>query len=157
MGTYSEKTKYLKDQYNLFDEAKQEAIPADETETAESVPVKEHTRKSKNRQADVFKGVPSRDEIIPLFEDQKFCADCSAEMKVIGREFLRREFRFIPAKGEVVNIYMETAKYPVCSKAPEMEKAVQSVKSLTPETLISHSYATAYVVAWVMYQKYANS
>lgn len=69
MGTYSEKTKYLKDQYNLFDEAKQEAIPDDETETAESVPVKEHTRKSKNRQADVFKGVPSRDEIIPRSED----------------------------------------------------------------------------------------
>ena len=76
---------------------------------------------------------------------------------LIGREFLRREFRFIPTKEEVVNIYMETAKYPVCSKAPAMEKAVQSVKSLTPETLISHSYATAYVVAWVMYQKYANS
>ncbi len=78
-------------------------------------------------------------------------------MKVIGREFLRREFRFIPAKGKVVNIYMETAKYPVCSKSPAMEKAVQAVKSLTPEALIPHSYATAYVVAWVMYQKYANS
>mgnify|MGYP002681432285 FL=1 len=43
-GTSSEKTKYLKDQYNLFDEAEQEAIPADETETAESVPVKEHSK-----------------------------------------------------------------------------------------------------------------
>lgn len=156
-GTSSEKTKNLEGQYNLFDEAEQEAIPVDETETAGSVPVKEHTRKPKSRQADVFKGVPSRDEIIPLFEDQKFCADCGAEMKVIGREFLRREFRFIPAKGEVVNIYVETAKCPVCSEAPAMEKAVQFVKSHAPEALILHSYATASVVAWVMYQKYANS
>ena len=92
-GTSSEKTKNLEGQYNLFDEAEQEAIPVDETETAGSVPVKEHTRKPKSRQADVFKGVSSRDEIIPLSEDQKFCADCGAEMKVIGREFLRREFR----------------------------------------------------------------
>lgn len=156
-GTSSEKTKNLEGQYNLFDEAEQEAIPVDETETAGSVPVKEHTRKPKSRQADVFKGVPSRDEIIPLSEDQKFCADCGAEMKVIGREFLRREFRFIPAKGEVVNIYVETAKCPVCSEAPAMEKAVQFVKSHAPEALILHSYATASVVAWVMYQKYANS
>lgn len=156
-GTSSEKTKNLEGQYNLFDEAEQEAIPVDETETAGSVPVKEHTRKPKSRQADVFKGVPSRDEIIPLSEDQKFCADCGAEMKVIGREFLRREFRFIPAKGEVVNIYVETAKCPVCSEAPAMEKAVQFVKSHAPEALILHSYATASVVVWVMYQKYANS
>lgn len=156
-GTSSEKTKNLEGQYNLFDEAEQEAIPVDETETAGAVPVKEHTRKPKSRQADVFKGVPSRDEIIPLSEDQKFCADCGAERKVIGREFLRREFRFIPAKGEVVNIYVETAKCPVCSEAPAMEKAVQFVKSHAPEALILHSYATASVVAWVMYQKYANS
>lgn len=156
-GTSSEKTKNLEGQYNLFDEAEQEAISTEETEIAESVPVKEHTRKAKSRQADVFKGVPSRDEIIPLSEDQKFCADCGAEMKVIGREFIRREFRFTPAKGEVVNIYVETAKCPVCSEAPAMEKAVQFVKSHAPEALIPHSYATASVVAWVMYQKYANS
>ena len=156
-GTSSEKTKNLEGQYNLFDEAEQEAMPTDETEIAESVPVKEHTRKAKSRQADVFKGVPSRDEIIPLSEDQKFCADCGAEMKVIGREFIRKEFRFTPAKGEVVNIYVETAKCPVCSESPAMEKAVQFVKSHAPEALIPHSYATASVVAWVMYQKYANS
>ena len=156
-GTSSEKTKNLEGQYNLFDEAEQEAIPMDETEIAGSVPVKEHTRKAKSKQADVFKGVPSRDEVIPLSEDQKFCTDCGAEMKVVGREFVRREFHFTPAKGEVVNIYIETAKCPVCSEAPAMERAVQFVKSHAPEALIPHSYATASVVAWVMYQKYANS
>lgn len=156
-GTSSEKTKNLEGQYNLFDEAEQEAIPMDETEIAESVPVKEHTRKAKSKQADVFKGVPSLDEVIPLSEDQKFCTDCGAEMKVVGREFVRREFHFTPAKGEVVNIYIETAKCPVCSEAPAMERAVQFVKSHAPEALIPHSYATASVVAWVMYQKYANS
>ena len=48
-GTSSEKTKNLEGQYNLFDEAEQEAIPVDETETAGSVPVKEHIRKPKSR------------------------------------------------------------------------------------------------------------
>lgn len=156
-GTSSEKTKNLEGQYSLFDEAEQEAMPTDETEIAESFPVKEHTRKAKSKQSDVFKGVPSRDEIIPLSEEQKRCTDCGAQMKVIGKEFVRREFRFTPAKGEVVNIYVETAKCPVCSEAPAMEKAVQFVKSHAPEALMPHSYASASVVAWVMYQKYANS
>lgn len=78
-------------------------------------------------------------------------------MQVIGKEFVRREFHFTPSKGEVVNIYVETAKCPVCSEADEMEKAVSFVKSEAPEALIPHSYATASVAAWVMYQKYVNS
>lgn len=42
-GTSSEKTKKLEGRYNLFDEAEQETISTDETEIAESVPVKEYT------------------------------------------------------------------------------------------------------------------
>lgn len=156
-GTSSEKTKTLEGQYNLFDEAEQEAVPADESDIAEAIPVKEHTRKAKSIQSDIFKGVPSRDEIIPLSDKQKHCSDCGAQLEVIGKQFVRREFRFTPAKGEVVNIYVETAKCPVCSEAPAMEKAVQFVKAHAPEALISHSYASTSVVAWVMYQKYANS
>jgi transposase/uncharacterized coiled-coil protein SlyX len=156
-GTSSEKTKTLEGQYSLFDEAEQEAASTNEAEIAESVPVKEHTRKAKSKQADIFKGVPARDETIPLSDDQKHCAECGAELQVIGREFIRREFRFTPAKGEIVNIYVETAKCPVCSEAPAMAKAIQFVKSHAPEALIPHSYATASVAAWAMYQKYANS
>ena len=151
-GTSSEKSQNLDGQYSLFDEAEQEAMPTDETEIAESFSVKEHTRKVKSKQSDVFKGVPFRDEIIPLSEDQKYCTECGSKLKVICKEFVRREFHFTPAKGEVVNIYVETAKCPVCSEAPAMEKAVQFVKSHASEALIPHSYATASVVAWVMYQ-----
>lgn len=156
-GTSSEKTKTLEGQYNLFDEAEQEAVPADESDIAEAIPVKEHTRKAKSKQSDIFKGVPSRDEIIPLSDKQKHCSDCGAQLEVIGKQFVRREFRFTPAKGEVVNIYVETAKCPVCSEASAMEKAIQFVKAYAPEALIPHSYASTSVVAWVMYQKYANS
>lgn len=156
-GTSSEKTKTLEGQYNLFDEAEQEAVLADGSDIAEAIPVKEHTRKAKSKQSDIFKGVPSRDEIIPLSDKQKHCSDCGAQLEVIGKQFVRREFRFTPAKGEVVNIYVETAKCPVCSEAPAMEKAIQFVKAHAPEALIPHSYASTSVVAWVMYQKYANS
>lgn len=155
-GTSSEKSKNVEGQMSLFDEAEQEAAACGEQEAEETV-VKEHTRKAKGTYAEFFSGVPVKDEVIPLSEEQKRCTDCGAEMEVIGREFVRREFRFTPAKGEAVNIYRETAKCPVCSQAPAMERAVSFVKAHVPETLILHSYASASAVAWTMYQKYANS
>lgn len=155
-GTSSEKSKNVEGQLSLFDEAEQEAGACGEPEDGETV-VKEHTRKAKGTHAELFRGVPAKDEVIALSEDQKHCADCGAEMEVIGREFVRQEFRFTPAKGEVVNLYRETAKCPVCSEAPAMEKAVSFVKAHVPEALIPHSYASASAVAWTMYQKYANS
>ena len=35
----------------------------------------------------------------PFLLEQKYCADCGSEMTIIGREFVRRKFRFTPAKG----------------------------------------------------------
>lgn len=129
----------------------------DEIPEAGTVTVKEHARQAKRTRDEIFKGVPSRDEVITLSEEQKHCVDCGTEMEVIGKEFVRREFRFTPAKGEVVNIYRETAKCPKCSTAPAMARNIQFVKANVPEALIPHSYASASVAAWVMYQKYANS
>ncbi len=156
-GTSSERSKNVEGQLSLFNEAEQEAQPLDEAQASETVIVKEHTRQAKRTSNEIFKGVPSRDEVLPLSEGQRYCSDCGTEMKVIGKEFVRREFRFTPAKGEVVNIYRETAKCPKCSTASAMERNIQFVKADVPEALIPHSYASASAVAWVMYQKYANS
>ena len=154
-GTSSEKSKNVEGQLSLFNEAEQEASPAGEQ--AEEGIVREHARRAKSTHADIFKGVPARDEVIPLSEKQRYCAECGAEMEAIGKEFVRREFRFTPARGEVVNIYRETAKCPVCSTAPAMAEAVRFARAHVPEALIPHSYASASAVAWTMYQKYANS
>ena len=155
-GTSSEKTKTIAGQLNLFDEAEQEILPSEEEPVGETI-VKEHTRSAKRTSEETFKGVPLRDEVIPLSDDQRHCADCGSDMEVIGREFVRREFRFTPAKGEVVNIYRETAKCPRCSTASALARNIQFVKANVPEALIPHSYASASAAAWVMYQKYANS
>ena len=156
-GTKSEKSKNIEGQLSLFNETEVEAGSSDRAPESETVIVKKHTRQAKRTSDEIFKGVPSRDEVIPLGEEQKHCADCGAEMEVIGREFVRREFRFTPAKGEVVNIYRETAKCPKCSTASAMARSIQFVKAHVPEALIPHSYASASSVAWAMYQKYANS
>ena len=157
-GTSSEKMKDVEGQLNLFDEAEQEAEQeADIDLKAPVIKVPEHTRKKKRTLEELFKEVPSRDEIISLPEDERVCDECGAALEPIGKEFVRHEFRFTPAKGEVVNIYRETYKCPACSTADAMEENIKFVKAAVPEALIPNSYASGSAVAWVMYQKFANA
>lgn len=156
-GKSSEKSKDIDGQLSLFNEAEQEAAQQGEPDAEETIVVKEHTRKAKTTHKELFKGIPSEDVVIPLSDDQKRCAECGAQMQVIGKELVRQEFQFTPAKGKVINIYRETAKCPACSELPAMEKAVQFVKANVPEALIPNSYASSSAVAWTMYQKYANA
>lgn len=153
-GTSSEKMKDVEGQLNLFDEAEQEA---DVDLKAPAIKVPEHTRKKKRTLEELFKGVPSRDEIISLPENERVCDECGAALEPIGKEFVRHEFRFTHAKGEVVNIYRETYKCPECSTADAMEENIKFVKAAVPEALIPNSYASGSAVAWVMYQKFANA
>lgn len=153
-GTSSEKCKDIEGQINLFDEAEQEATVDLDVPV---ITVPEHKRKRKSTHAELFKGVPSRDEVIPLPEDQRSCIECGATLESIGKEFVRHEFRFTPAKGEVVNIYRETYKCPVCSTANAMAENIKFVKAYIPEALIPNSYTSESAVAWVMYQKFANA
>ena len=146
--------KDVEGQLNLFDEAEQEA---DFDLKAPAIKVPEHTRKKKRTLEELFKGVPSRDEIISLPENKRVCDECGAALEPIGKEFVRHEFRFTPAKGEVVNIYRETYKCPACSTADAMEENIKFVKAAVPEALIPNSYASGSAVAWAMYQKFANA
>ena len=153
-GTSSEKSTDINGQLNLFDEAEQ--VANDESEIP-AITVPEHKRKSKSTHQELFKGVPSRDELISLPENQRSCDTCGTELEPIGKEFVRHEFRYTPAKGEIINIYRETYKCPVCSTANSMAENIKFVKSHVPEALIPNSYTSESVVAWVMYQKFSNA
>ena len=153
-GTSSEKSKDINGQLNLFDEAEQ--VANDESEIP-AITVPEHKRKSKSTHRELFKGVPSRDELISLPENQRSCDICGTELEPIGKEFVRHEFRYTPAKGEVINIYRETYKCPVCSTANSMAENIKFVKAHVPEALIPNSYTSESAVAWVMYQKFSNA
>lgn len=118
-GTSSEKRKNINGQLNLFDEAEQEADPTWEQELPDDITVPEHKRKARRTHADLFKNVPSCDEIISLPEEERNCPTCGTQMECIGKEFVRHEFRFTPAKGKVVNIYRETYKCPECAISEE--------------------------------------
>ena len=155
-GTSSEKRKDIDGQLNLFDEAGQEADPTWEQELPDDITVPEHKRKARRTHADLFKNVPSCDEIISLPEEERNCPTCGTQMECIGKEFVRHEFRFTPAKGKVVNIYRETYKCPECAISEEHPDDQTFVKAPVQEALIPESYASESVVGWAMHQKYQN-
>lgn len=59
-------------QLNLFDEAEQTA-DHQESEEAAVVTVPEHQRKARRTHEELFKGIPSRDEILELPEAEQLC------------------------------------------------------------------------------------
>lgn len=156
-GKSSEKTKDCEGQLNLFNEVELEGTESFTLEEAASIAVPAHTRKSKRTSEETFKGIPVRKEVIPLSEELLTCPDCGTQMERIGVEYVRREFRYTPAQGEIVEYYIETYKCPECTSGNTPEKSYEIVKSQAPEPLINNSYASASVVAWTMYQKYANA
>ena len=155
-GTSSEKRRDIEGQLNLFDEAEQEADPAWKPELPDDITIPEHKRKARRTHAELFKNVPSCDEVISLPEEERNCPVCGTPMECIGKEFVRHEFRFTPARGKVVNIYRETYKCPECAISEDDPDAQTFIKAPVPGPLIPESYASESVVAWAMHQKYQN-
>ena len=84
-GTSSEKRKDIDGQLNLFDEAEQEADPTWKQELPDDITVPEHKRKARRTHADLFKNVPSCDEIISLPEEERNCPTCGRRWNVLGK------------------------------------------------------------------------
>jgi transposase/uncharacterized coiled-coil protein SlyX len=156
-GTSSESRHELVGQLSLFDEAEQEASTPVMERTEEGTTVHEHTRKSKSKSEEIFKGVPVKEEVIELPEEEQVCVTCNVPLERIGKEFVRQEFCFTPAKGTLKRIYRATYKCPECTTSDTLAANIQFVKAPVPDALIPHSYASSSAVSYVMYQKYVNS
>lgn len=151
-GTSSERRhNEVEGQINLFNEAEQEV--AQETQnTSEEIIVKSHKRKSKITLDEKLKGIPTEDILIPLQEEEQFCPECGTKLEVIGKEFIRHELEYIPARVKVKKYYSVHYGCPECKK----EDMPVIIKAPKEQALIKHSLASSTAVAWTMYQKYAN-
>ena len=152
-GSSSEKTPKdeIDGQLGLFDEA--------ETNADSSVlePIKKevngYTRTNhKTKREEFIKDLPVREILCDIPEDSKYCGNCGATLKLIGKETVREELEYIPAKLQIVRYVRTAYECPKCkhTDTPYMEKAP------TPTSLMNHSLASPSSVANVMYQKYVN-
>ena len=156
-GRSSEKrSAQIEGQLNLFDEAENEADPS-VPEPDEEIEVKAHSRKAKAKNKDKYANLPVREEILELPESRLVCPQCGAKLEAIGKELVREEITYIPAKMEIVRYYTTTYRCkPCCEGRTGFDKGVV-IKTVAPPPLIPHSPASPAAVAWTMYQKYANA
>lgn len=127
-----------------------------ETETILSgeekqVSVKGHTRtrKPKSIRKELYEALPVRKVECSVPDEDRLCPDCGASMERLGAKYVREELRIIPAKVERIQYYQETVVCPVCRE--EDEATILAARTPTP--LLSHSPASASMVARVMYDK----
>ena len=135
----------------LFNEPEKEMDLTILEEAPFEEPVKK-TRKGYKRK-DLFKDLPSQEQIYKLDESQQVCPVDGNKLSTIGKKFIRSEIKYIPAEISVVNIYQETYECRKCKK----EDRPGIFNPYTPEPVLQHSYATASSVAWTMYQKFVQS
>ncbi len=151
-GTSSEKSKACEGQLSFFNEAELETT---EDILSETIEVKSYKRKSKRTHDELFDKLPHREEVVHLSENERICNTCGTKLEPIGKKFVRHEFRYTPAKGEVVDIYVETYKCPKCCEGYTPDEESKIVSAAAPNPLIQNSYASESSVAWTMYQKYS--
>ena len=152
-GSSSEKTpkKEIDNQPNLFNEAEQEAV-SDAEEPAVQRVNGFYRKNSKTKREELLKDLPVQEVLCDVAEEERICPQCQSGLVPVGKEIVREELEYIPAKLQIVR-YIRLAYG--CQKCKQ-KGTPYIVKALTPTSLMNHSLASPTTVANVMYQKYVN-
>ncbi len=138
-------------QLSLFNEAETEARAA--VKEPISHDIRGYVRYDKRtKREELIKELPIKEVLCESAPEEQYCLQCGTHLKPIGKETVREELEYIPAKLQIVRYVRMSYECPQCkhSDHPYIQKA------LSPSSLMSHSLASPSSVANVMYQKYVN-
>lgn len=152
-GASSEKTSCL-EQLHLFESVEELAnVLFDEQK---KITIGSHKRKARKAgvREDMLSKLPKEvvEYVIPSKDE---CHKCGNELTIIGKEHVRTEVEFVPAKLIVKQIVRQVAKCSDCGKKNSQSKGPVFVKAKVPVPVLPHSISTPSLVAQVMYQKFA--
>lgn len=144
-------------QCSIFGEVKDEELKKEIDEKTEEIVV--HKKKNtKKVQAGIkkaeLKNVETETVEVVLEDDKKICPTCESKLEHIGKEFVRQEIEYIPAKLRLVRYVRNTYKCKKCGTNESEKETPTIVKTKTPEPLLSHSFVSASLATEVIYQKY---
>lgn len=144
-------------QCSIFGEVKEEELKKEIEEKTEEIVV--HKKKNtKKVQAGIkkaeLKNVETETVEVVLDDNKKVCPTCEAELEHIGKEFVRQEIEYIPAKLRLVRYVRNTYKCKKCGTKESEKETPTIVKTKTPAPLLSHSFVSPSLATEVIYQKY---
>ena len=160
-GQKSEKTEVVmekSEQVSLFNEVETEATSA---HPEREVVVEKHTRKAKRTHEEAFEHLPVEEVIHEA--DEKICEKCGEEMVVIGKEKVRDELVYVPARIFVRRHFAEVVKCSSCGSDETRDARLSDIEAcnirqaLVPAPVIPHSYCSPELLAHIVYEKYCNA
>ena len=153
-GSSSEKTPFP-GQLNLFmDEVADDRIPVAIEPEEINVTSHKRFRKPKATYEEMFQNLPHQTiQADGLLEEERSCPICGTIMEPIGKEVVRTELKYYPAKLERIDYVANTYACPECKDSLEPT----FVKDFVKEPLVPHSYVSSGLAAHVMYAKFINA
>lgn len=151
-GRSSEATSFP-GQLSLF-ETNEELAKALEKEEKKIV-VPSHTRKPRKAgvRQEMLEGLPKEIEEY-IINEEDICSKCGSPLKVIGKEVVRTEVEFKPARLIVKQIVRQIAKCTQCGTDENEHPNQHFEKAAVPANVLLHSIATPSLVAHILHQKY---
>ena len=124
-------------------------------EDQKKITVKEHKKKPRQPgiREEMLAELPKEVDEYVIPSDE-VCHKCGEELKVIGKEIVRTEVEFIPAKLLVKQVVREKAKCTCCGTKNSPNKVPVFAKAQVPKPVLPHSISTPSLVAQIMYQKF---
>lgn len=144
-------------QISLFGEPDDKELNQQIEEETEKITV--HKKKnSKKVQAGIKKSFLKDVEIIreeyKLEEDKEKCPVCEGKLKQVGKEVVRQEIEFIPAKFKIKSYVRYTYKCEKCGTNDSKKETPTFVKTKLPNAILTHSFVSPSLATEVIYQKY---
>lgn len=162
-GQKSEKTKVIGtdfEQVSFFNEAEKEAEISPKNAEKE-IEIAAHKRKQKRTHEEMLSSLPV-EEVIHEAEERT-CPECGSEMKPVGKEFIRDELVYVPAKLFVRKHYTEVLKCPSCGSDESKDGLLPDVqatvfrKAAAPAPMIPHSFCSPELLAHILFEKYVQA
>ncbi|SFR87063.1 IS66 family transposase [Anaeromicropila populeti] len=152
-GASSERTQ-MDGQMSLFESVQELARELLKEQKKISVKSYEKTPRKSGVREEMLSGIPKEIEEY-IINEEETCPKCGGSLKIIGKQIVRVEVEWIPAKLKVKQIVRQVAKCEQCGKKGSDNKTPVFVKANVPSPVLSHSLSTPSLVAQIMYQKFA--
>jgi len=165
-GQSSEKTKFTGEvidgeQLGMFNEVETEA-DSKAPEPGTSV-IAAHERKARRTHEELAAGLPVKEVLCEIPEDERSCDKCGGGLVLVGRDKVRDSIVIVPAHAYIERTMRGVYACNNCGTdetrdagLPDIEPK-NIIKAPAPKPVIEHSIASPSAVAYVMYEKYVNA
>lgn len=154
-GASSETTNQIDGQICLFENTEELAKKLLESQQKIAVTVKEHKRTPRKPgvREEMLSELPKEIEEY-IINPEETCSECGAPLKIIGKEVIRTEVEYQPAKLIVKQVMRQVAKCTKCGTKESENPNDHFQKAAIPCKPLSHTIATPSLIAHILYQKF---